>query len=77
MNFLSRAHRCEEIKYDKILGTIEIFNQNHNYLDFEKRRAYPANCRHPQFQSSCREQLQEFRNKYHFTLVPKATIVIE
>lgn len=57
--------------------TIEIFNQNHNYLDFEKRHAYPANCRHPQFQSSCREQLQEFRNKYHFTLMPKAMIVIE
>lgn len=57
--------------------TIEIFNQNHNYSDFEKRYAYPANCKHPQFQSSCREQLQEFKNKYHFALMPKATIVIE
>lgn len=61
----------------QLITTIEIFNQNHNYRDFEKRYAYPANCRHPQFQSSCREQLQEFRNKYHFALVPKATIVIE
>lgn len=165
VNFLSQAHRCEEVKYDKVLGicdpegerpahttsgneglkwiaiiqnpqnmgvqfvpidkniliyrangdmektcdgmilygpnicfvelkdvrvggwlseaigqlakTIEIFNLNHNYRDFEKRHAYPANCRHPQFQCSCREQLQEFRNKYHFTLIPKATIVIE
>lgn len=58
-------------------NTIEIFNQNHNYRDFEKRQAYPANCKHPQFQCSCRGQLQEFRNKYHFTLIPKATIVIE
>lgn len=57
--------------------TIEIFNQNHNYNDFKKRHAYPANCKHPQFQSSCREKLQEFRNKYHFTLMPKAIIVIE
>lgn len=57
--------------------TIEIFNSNHNYRDFEKRHAYPANRRHPQFQSSCREQLQEFKKKYHFALVPKATIVVE
>lgn len=61
----------------QLTTTIEIFNRNHNYRDFEKRYAYPANCRHPQFQCSCREQLQEFRNKYHFTLVPKAMIVIE
>lgn len=62
---------------NQLAVTINIFNQNHNYRDFEKRYAYPANCKHPQFQTSCREQLQEFRNKYHFTLVPKATIVVE
>ena len=61
----------------QLVTTIEIFNRNHNYRDFEKRYAYPANCRHPQFQCSCREQLQEFRTKYHFTQVPKAIIVIE
>ncbi len=61
----------------QLTTTIEMFNQNHNYRDFEKRYAYPANCRHPQFQCSCRERLQEFRNKYHFTLMPKAVIVVE
>ncbi|MCD7923888.1 MAG: hypothetical protein LUI85_04005 [Bacteroides sp.] len=61
----------------QLATTIDIFNQNHNSRDFEKRYAYPANCRHPQFQTSCRELLQEFRNKYHFTLLPKALVVIE
>lgn len=57
--------------------TIQVFNENHNFRDFDKRQAYAANCKHPQFQTSCREQLQEFKSKYHFTLIPKATVTIE
>lgn len=57
--------------------TIEIFCQNHNYKDFKKRRAFAANCRHPQFQCSCRERLQEFKNRTKFTLYPQARINIK
>lgn len=47
------------------------------YKSYSNENAYPVNCRHPQFQCSCREQLQKIRNKYHFTLMPKAVIVVE
>lgn len=62
---------------NQLRETITVFNKNHNYRNFSDRTAYAANCCHPNFQTSCRERLQEFRSQTHFRLAPQATIEIK
>lgn len=62
---------------DQLKETIKVFNKNHDYHNFSDRTAYAANCCHPNFQTSCRERLQEFRSQTHFRLAPQATIEIK
>ena len=57
--------------------TIEIFLQNHQYTDFRLRRAYAANIAHPHFHYNMKDEMEDFKNKLHFTLFPEATITIK
>lgn len=61
----------------QLMKTITVFNQNHDFHKFAARTAYAANCHHPHFQNSCRDQLIDFRKKTHFRLAPEATIRIK
>jgi len=62
---------------DQVVSTLRIFLSNYDYRDFERRRAYLANRRHPWFHVSYRSRLQDFNKKYHFQLYPQAEIVID
>lgn len=57
-------------------NTIEIFKQNHYYLDYRNRRAYAANKEHPYFNVSRKELMQQFHQKTGFRLFIQNTIIV-
>lgn len=60
----------------QLLNTIRIFLSLHKYENFNNRRAYICNPVRPHFASSYRQLSSEFRQKYHFRLLPQADIVL-
>lgn len=65
---------AENIK--QLSSTINLFVANHDYKKWNKRTAYAANNRHPQFLCSHRTEMQDFYNKTHFFLRIVAKIII-
>lgn len=59
----------------QLLKTLEYFLANHHYEDFNNRRAFACNPRHPYFAFSARQRITEFYKLTHFRLFPQATIV--
>ena len=57
--------------------TIELFLLNHQYTNFRFRRAYVANIAHPHFHYNMKDEMEDFKNRLHFTLFPEATIKIK
>ena len=50
-------------------STIAIFKKSHNAEEFRYRFAYAANRKHPHFQFSQKQVMQEFYNQYKFRLL--------
>lgn len=50
-------------------STLEIFKENHDAEEFRYRFAYAANRKHPHFQFSQKQVMQEFYNQYKFRLL--------
>lgn len=50
-------------------STIEVFKKSHDAEEFRYRFAYAANRRHPHFQFSQKQVMQEFYNQYKFRLL--------
>ena len=63
--------------FEQLKNTIHIFSENHNVLDFGKKRAYACNIRHPRFQKFAHEDIAKFRKEnYGFIPFSEATITI-
>lgn len=61
---------------EQLRTTIELFSENHNLLEYKKRRAFLANRKHPRFHHSHQEMMQHFRNETKVRLIIEATIII-
>ena len=60
----------------QIESTIKVFSKNHDLNSFSKKRAFVANRRHPAFNYSQREEMQNFYNKHKVRLILYNTIEI-
>lgn len=58
----------------QLLKTLEYFLANHNYKDYNNRRAFACNPSHPHFAVSARNRISEFYRLTHFRLMPQAII---
>ena len=54
---------------DQLKQTIKVFRQAYPLDNFERRRAFLANKKHPQFKSSHKEEMQKFRNEFKVRLL--------
>ncbi|MBQ5975915.1 MAG: hypothetical protein IJL48_09435 [Bacteroidales bacterium] len=69
-------HNWIDEAVSQLENTIEIFKQNHYYLDYKNRRAYAANKEHPYFCVSRKELMQQFHQKSGFRLIIQNNIII-
>lgn len=75
---LKDYHTGSYIAYaeQQLLSTLKFFLANHNYKDFNNRRAFICNPQRPNFAVSSRERISEFFKKTHFRLLPQAEILL-
>lgn len=60
----------------QLRSTIELFSENHDISEYRKRVAYAANKKHPRFNSSHKEIMQNFRNDTKFRLLIQNNIEV-
>lgn len=61
---------------EQLRATITTFCENHDYRKFKTRKAYAANCRHPNFNHSQMKRMTDFMEETHFQLIIRRTIII-
>lgn len=71
----SKTWRNDGIK--QLIATITIFCSNHRIEDFNPRNAYVCNRKRPYYVYSNREELSNFRKKYHVSLYIQPTVEVE
>lgn len=52
----------------QLKSTILLFTANHDINQFQEKRAYGINKKHPQFHFSCKDTMKKFRNETKFRL---------
>lgn len=62
---------------EQLRNTIRLFKENHDLDNYMVKKAYIANKRRPNFQSSQTERMQKFLNDTGFRLRIEATINLE
>lgn len=60
----------------QLRSTIELFSENHDISEYRKCVAYAANKKHPHFNSSHKEIMQNFRNDTKFRLLIQNNIEV-
>jgi hypothetical protein len=61
----------------QLKNTIRVFLENHSIADYSSKKAYIANNKKPNFQTSQTERMEKFRQETGFRLIIQNTIKID